>query len=105
MWFNRTLFSSTCPGRLNTKHLTTVVRHISYSDWLFLYYLAKNLEPFVFCDLLNDLATEFRQHYIEEHEVLSHERETIKLDEIGAKSSSEKETIDEVDLRRKPIHS
>ncbi|XP_031636050.1 innexin inx7 [Contarinia nasturtii] len=102
MWFNRVLFSSTCPGRLNTKHLATVVRHISYSDWLFLYYLATNMEAFVFCDLLADLAAEFRQQYVDEQEVLNNERETVRVDEIGEKSTPEKESIDEVDLRRKP---
>lgn len=105
MWFNRLVFSSTCPGRLNPKHLQTVVRHISYSDWLFLYYLAKNMEPYVFCDLLADLATEFRQNYIEEEETLKNERETLRVEDVGEKSTPKKESIDEVDLRRKPIHS
>lgn len=48
----------------------------------------------VFCDLLADLSTEFRQNYVEE-------RETLRIDEVGEKSAIEKENIDEVDLRRK----
>lgn len=94
MRFNRFVFSTTCRGRLNCKQLTTVVQNISFSDWIFLYYLAKNMHGVVFCDLLADLSTEFRQNYVEE-------RETLRIDEVGEKSAIEKENIDEVDLRRK----
>lgn len=70
-----------------------------------MYYLAKNMEPYVFCDLLADLASEFRRPYIEEQASLgADERETLRMDELGEKSANEKEkeNIDEVDLRRKP---
>lgn len=60
------------------------------------------MEAFVFCDLLADLAAEFRQQYVDEQEVLNNERETLRVDDIGEKSTPEKESIDEVDLRRKP---
>lgn len=104
MRFNRFVFSSVCPGRLNTKHLFTVIHHISFSDWVFLYYLAKNLEPFVFSDLLADLSTEFRQNYVDDRETMRlADRETMKADEIGEKSAINKESIDEVDFRRKWI--
>lgn len=94
MCFNRFIFSSTCPGRINCKQLSTVIENISFSDWIFLYYLAKNLDSTVFCDLLADLSAEFRQNHVEE-------RETLRIDEIGEKSAIDKESIDEVDLRRK----
>lgn len=48
----------------------------------------------MFCDLLADLSAEFRQNHVEE-------RETLRIDEIGEKSAIDKESIDEVDLRRK----
>lgn len=96
MRFNKLVFSSVCPGRLNTKHLNTVIHHISYSDWIFLYYLAKNMEPYVFCNLLSDLAEEFRRNYIDEHERL-----TI-VEQSEGKGSQETNSIDdEVVLRRK----
>lgn len=94
MWFNRNVFSATCAGRVNCKQLTTVIHNISFSDWLFLYYLAKNMDSTVFCDLLADLSAELRQNHVEE-------RETLRIDDFGEKSSIEKENIDEVDLRRK----
>lgn len=60
------------------------------------------MESFVFCDLLTDLAAEFRQNYIDEHETLrADERETLRLSELGERSTIAKEDIDEVDLRRK----
>lgn len=74
----------------------TVNHHISYSDWIFLYYLAKNMEPYIFCDLLADLAAEFRRNYIDEHERLTNEQ-----NQNGERSTIEAEDIDEVDLRRK----
>lgn len=83
-----------CPGRLNSKELHTVTRHITYSDWVFLYYLAKNMELYVFQDFLSELAAEFARRYVDEsarlYEQSTSERSTIN-----------KEDIDEVDFRRK----
>lgn len=74
-----------------------VTTHTSYSDWIFLYYLAKNMEPYLFTILLGDLATELRTHYNDEHDKLladeTKRATTMKLD--GA------ESIDEVDFRKK----
>lgn len=50
-----------CPGRLNPWDMLTVTQHSSFSDWLFLYYLAKNMEPYLFRDMLIELANELRQ--------------------------------------------
>lgn len=52
------------------------------------------MDSILFSDLLSDLAAEFQQNHVDE-------RETLRLDDIDAKSSIEKEYIDEVDLRRK----
>lgn len=49
-----------CPGRLNPWDMLTVTRHSSFSDWIFLYYLAKNMEPYLFREMLIDLANELR---------------------------------------------
>lgn len=96
MRFNKMVFSSVCPGRLNDRQLSTVVHHISYSDWIFLYYLAKNMEPFVFCHLLGDLSEEFRRKYLDENQRL-----TVDEQNEG-KSTQETNSIDEeVVLRKK----
>lgn len=94
MFFNRCIFSSACPGRINCRQLTIVLENISFSDWIFLYYLAKNMDSVLFCDLLSDLAVEFQQNHVDE-------RETLRMDDFGERSTYEKESIDEVDLRRK----
>lgn len=52
------------------------------------------MDPYIFCDLLSDLSDEFQQNYVDE-------RETLRIDEIGEKSTVDKENIDEVDFRRK----
>lgn len=37
-----------------------ITKNLSFSSWLFLYYLAKNMDSYVFKILLNDLAKELR---------------------------------------------
>lgn len=59
--FNRMKFAQACPTRLHTNDLNTVLHQVSYSDWLFLSYLAKNMEPFVFQRLLSQLAMEYNE--------------------------------------------
>lgn len=49
-----------CPGRLNPWDMIEVTRHSSFSDWIFLYYLAKNMEPYLFRNMLVDLARELK---------------------------------------------
>lgn len=49
-----------CPGRLNPWHMIEVTKHSSFSDWIFLYYLAKNMEPYLFRNMLVDLARELK---------------------------------------------
>lgn len=58
-----------CPGRLNPWDMLTVTQHSSFSDWLFLYYLAKNMEPYLFRDMLIDLANELRQNDVSDNEL------------------------------------
>lgn len=58
--FNGFVFAMACPGRLNPWDMLTVTRHSSFSDWIFLYYLAKNMEPYLFRSMLIELANELR---------------------------------------------
>lgn len=59
--FNGFVFSMACPGRLNPWDMLTVTQHSSFSDWIFLYYLAKNMEPYLFRNMLIELANELRE--------------------------------------------
>lgn len=56
--FNKLVFSSTCPGKINPWDVLTVSKYCSYTDWLFLKYLSKNLDGLVFRELIIGLAEE-----------------------------------------------
>lgn len=56
--FNKLVFSTTCPGRINPWDVLTVSRYCSYTDWLFLKYLSKNLDGLVFREIIIGLAEE-----------------------------------------------
>lgn len=90
-----------CYSRINTQDLIVVTTHTSYSDWVFLYYLAKNMEPYLFTILLGDLAKELRTHYNEEHDKLLANESKQASEEKSPKKLDAAESIDEVDFRRK----
>lgn len=56
--FNKVLFSFACPGYIDPVHINIVTKHLPYSSWLFLYYLAKNMDSTFFKQLLKALADE-----------------------------------------------
>ncbi|XP_066245314.1 innexin inx7 [Euwallacea similis] len=56
--FNKMVFAYTCPGKINPWDVLTVSRYCSYTDWLFLKYLAKNLDGLVFREIIIGLAEE-----------------------------------------------
>lgn len=58
--FNSLIFSMVSPGRINPWDMIEVTRHSSFSDWIFLYYLAKNMEPYLFQNMLVELARELK---------------------------------------------
>lgn len=41
-----------CPGRWNPWDVLEVTNNFFFSDWLFLYYLARNMEPYLFRQML-----------------------------------------------------
>lgn len=55
------VFASACPGKLNPWSMLTVSRHCSFTDWLFLVYLAKNLDGMVFREMFVGLAEELEE--------------------------------------------
>lgn len=92
------VFSMVCPGRLNPRDMLIITQYTSYSDWLFLYYLAKNMEPFVFQNLLTDLSNELRNSDYDDGEVLL--RNPVFEKAIRQPTPNEVENIDEVDSKR-----
>jgi hypothetical protein len=41
-----------CPGKMNPWDTLVVTNEFYFSDWLFLYYLARNMEPYLFRQML-----------------------------------------------------
>ncbi|XP_033330437.2 innexin 7 [Megalopta genalis] len=58
--FNKYVFSIACPGKYNPWSMLTVTHEYHFGDWLFLYYIAKNLDNYVFKDLLQQLAEDMQ---------------------------------------------
>ncbi|XP_034947946.1 innexin inx7 [Chelonus insularis] len=54
--FNRYIFSLACPGKYNPWNVLKLTHEYHFGDWLFLYYIAKNLDNYVFKELLEQLA-------------------------------------------------
>jgi hypothetical protein len=50
--FNAFVFSFACPGKFNVWDVCVVTNEFYFSDWLFLYYLARNMEPYLFRQML-----------------------------------------------------
>ncbi|XP_032666519.1 innexin inx7 [Odontomachus brunneus] len=54
--FNKFVFSMACPGKFNPWNVLRVTHEYYFGDWLFLFYIAKNLDNYVFKELLQQLA-------------------------------------------------
>ncbi|CAH1127039.1 unnamed protein product [Ceutorhynchus assimilis] len=63
--FNRLVFAYTCPGKINPWDVLTVSKYCSYTDWLFLKYLSKNLDGLVFREIIIGLAEELEDENTE----------------------------------------
>lgn len=59
--FNRLVYATTGPGRVNPWDVLTVSRYCSYTDWLFLRYLSKNLDGLVFREMIIGLAEDLER--------------------------------------------
>lgn len=59
--FNKLVFSMACPGRYNPWNVLAVTNECHYGDWVFLYYIAKNLDNYVFKELLQKLAEDLQE--------------------------------------------
>lgn len=59
--FNQYVFKFACPGKYNPWSVLTVTHEYHFGDWLFLYYIAKNLDNYVFKDLIQQLAEDMQE--------------------------------------------
>nr|XP_015839592.1 PREDICTED: LOW QUALITY PROTEIN: innexin inx7 [Tribolium castaneum] len=59
--FNRLAFATSCPGKLDPWQMLTVTKKCDFTDWLFLKYLAKNMDALVFRELFLGLAEDLEE--------------------------------------------
>lgn len=79
LWFNKIVFTMACPGRFNPWQMLKVSNNYYYGDWLFLYYIAKNMDNFVFKDLLTQMAGDFEERHEKRYSPIpSDDFETLK---------------------------
>uniref|UniRef100_A0A336MRI1 Innexin n=1 Tax=Culicoides sonorensis TaxID=179676 RepID=A0A336MRI1_CULSO len=77
--FNRFVYS-TIDRRFNPWDVLVVTRQYSLSDWLFLYYIGVNLEPYIFRKLFLEIAEEIRTPTI----TSSEDDETFELNDMNS---------------------
>ncbi|XP_074025552.1 innexin inx7 isoform X2 [Leptinotarsa decemlineata] len=70
--FNKFVFANSCPGRLNPWKTLAVSNYGNFSDWLFLVYLSKNIDPLVFREIFQGIAEDLQEKR-NEGELLSFE--------------------------------
>ncbi|XP_017892713.1 innexin inx7-like [Ceratina calcarata] len=73
--FNKIVFSMACPGKYNPWNVLAVTHECHYGDWIFLYYIAKNLDNYVFKELLQKLAQDLQERQL--HAALTQEKEPL----------------------------
>ncbi|CAO1416601.1 unnamed protein product [Diamesa serratosioi] len=83
--FNGFVFSFACPGRFNPWDMLVVTKEFYFSDWLFLYYLARNMEPYLFRQMLLD-------HIVPE---IQSEKSSLLNHELNDESKDSKEEVKE----------
>lgn len=61
LWFNQIIFGRGKRGHFSFWQINTVVKHFSYPDWLFLKYIAKNLNSLAFRELFLGIFEELEE--------------------------------------------
>lgn len=81
------MFSFACPGRFNPWDMLVVTKEFYFSDWLFLYYLARNMEPYLFRQmLLEHIVPEVQS---EKSSLLNQEFKEESQDDDGSESNDD----------------
>ncbi|CAH0600867.1 unnamed protein product [Chrysodeixis includens] len=62
--FNEMMFRRVSSGKFNSHNVISVINGSQFGDWLFLYYLAKNMQGFVFQKLFKELSEELEKREV-----------------------------------------
>lgn len=106
--FNGFVFSFVCPGKMNPWDMLVVTNEFYFSDWLFLYYLAKNMEPYLFRQmLLEHIIPEIQSEknsliVLPDHDESSADEDNDEYDKL---KESEAEEEEEEDLDNHSVNS
>jgi hypothetical protein len=107
------VFSLACPGKMNPWDVCVVTNEFYFSDWLFLYYLARNMEPYLFRQMLlehiiPEVQSERNSMIYGTEPDEEEETEGSKLDESEAEKSgneSDDDSLNSVDMLNAPTSS
>lgn len=77
-----------CPGKMNPWDMLVVTNEFYFSDWLFLYYLARNMEPYLFRQTL-------LEHIIPEIQSEKSSMIIVNDDEMSEESTEENDKLKE----------
>lgn len=104
--FNGFVFSTACPGKMNPWDMLVVTNEFFFSDWLFLYYLAKNMEPYLFRQmLLEHIIPEVqseRNSLIYGHETDDESGESNEKEKMSESDSDDDESLHSDDMENAP---
>ncbi|XP_001604008.2 innexin inx7 [Nasonia vitripennis] len=87
-YFNKMVFKIACPGKYNPWDVLKVTNEYYFGDWLFLYYIAKNVENYVFKELLQGLAQDLEERTRSMYRTLPQvEKEPLKKTDYSPKDA------------------
>lgn len=106
--FNGFVFSMACPGKMNPWDTLVVTNEFYFSDWLFLYYLARNMEPYLFRQMLlehiipeiqSERASTIIHHRDDNESDIDSEKARLKAEEEDdAESDLDEHSLNSVDM-------
>lgn len=92
-----------CPGKMNPWDVLVVTNEFFFSDWLFLYYLARNMEPYLFRQmLLEHIIPEIQSE--KNSAIFAHESDSSDDDDAENEKLKESEAEEE-DLDKHSLNS
>ncbi|XP_053680968.1 innexin inx7 [Anopheles nili] len=100
--FTGAILSLASPGRLNPQDIEIITKRLRFTEWLFLYYLAKNMDAHLFRKVLREITDE-----------LGHPEEMIldpSIDTVDGHRYDEDDSRDTLELKPmpqfeyKPVH-
>lgn len=83
------MFSLVCPGRIKKWDMLVITRELYFSDWLFLYYLASNMEPLLFRQMLVDHIIPEIQNEIDQRDALNTKFSSYSQEDLKKADSSD----------------